>query len=91
MGTVVKTVIAELLAEKSERRRQFRDGLDGGRVRRSAIDMAAIMFDRAQAVWRDNHIVGGIPYNIKEAFPRISKGRLVSTMRAKGKDEGLIG
>jgi hypothetical protein len=90
MGKVVEKVGAELLAEKAERRGLLSDGQYGSRKRRSAINAAAIMVDRAYTAWRGGHIAGVLLMDIKAAFPSVGRGRLFHTMRGKGMDRDLI-
>jgi len=90
MGKVVKKVVAELMAEEAERRGLLSDSQFGSRKRRSAVDAAAIMVDRAHAAWREGHIAGILLMDIKAAFPSVGRGRLIHTMRVKGMDGGLI-
>jgi hypothetical protein len=70
MWKVIEKVVAELLAEEAERRGLRIDGLCGSRKRRSAIDAAAIMVDRAHAAWRESSIAGVLLMDIKAAFPQ---------------------
>jgi hypothetical protein len=49
MGKVVEKVVAELVSEEAERTGLLSDGHFGSRERRSAIDAAGIMVDRAHA------------------------------------------
>lgn len=51
MGKVVQNVVAKLLAEEAERRALLSDCPYGYRKRRSAVDAAAIMVNRAHAAW----------------------------------------
>ena len=68
MGKVVKEVVAELLPDEAERRGLLSDGQYESRKSRSAIDVAAIKVDSAHAAWRDGHIGGVLPLDIKAAF-----------------------
>jgi len=86
MVKVVEKVVAELPAEKAERRGVLSDGQYGSRTRRSAIDTAAIMFDRAHPAWRHGHISGVLLLDIKAAFLSVWRGRLIHTIRDKGMD-----
>jgi hypothetical protein len=52
MGKVVEKVVAELLCDEAESRALPSDGQFGSRKKRSAIDAAAIMVDRAHATWK---------------------------------------
>ena len=90
MGKVVQKVISELLSDKGERRGQLSNGEFGSRLRRSAIDAAAIMVDRAHAAWRDGHIAGVLLMDIKAAFPSVTHGRLVNLMMVRQLDGDLI-
>jgi hypothetical protein len=89
MGKVMEKVVAELLAEEAERRGLLSDGQIGSRKRRSAIDAAAIMVDRAHAAWREGSVAGVLLMDIKAAFPSVGRGRLVHTMKGKGIDVDL--
>jgi len=90
IGKVVETVVAELLAEEAERRGLLSDSQFGSRKRRSAIDAAAIMVDRAHATWREGTAAGVLLMDIKAAFPRVGRGRLVHTTMGKGIDGDSI-
>jgi hypothetical protein len=81
MGKVVEKVVAELLAEEAERGGLLSYGQYGRRKRRSAIDAAAIMVDKAHPAWREGYIAGVLLMDIKAAFPSIGRGRLIYTMR----------
>jgi len=90
MGKVVEKEVAELLSDEGQRRgllsnRQFRS-----RRVRLAIDAAAIMVDRAHAAWRDGHLAGMLPRDIKAAFPSVPQGRLVNLMKVRKMDRDLI-
>jgi hypothetical protein len=90
MGNVVEKVVAELLSDEAERRGLLSDGQFGSRRGRSAIDVAAIMVDRAHAAWRDGHIAGVLLMDIKAAFPSVAKGRLVNLMKVRQMDGDLM-
>lgn len=83
-------VVAEQLAEEASRRGLLSNGQYGSRKRRSSIDAAAIMVDRAHTAWREAHIAGKVPMNIKAAFLSVWRGRLIHTMRGKGMHRDLI-
>jgi len=83
MGKVVEKVVAELLAGEADRRGLLSDGQNGRRQRRSAIDAAAIMVDRAHMVRRNGQISGVLLMDSKAAFPSVGRGRLIHTMRDK--------
>jgi hypothetical protein len=51
MGKVIEKVLAQLLSEEAERRSLLSDGQFGSRKKRSGIDAAAIMVDRAHSAW----------------------------------------
>ena len=90
LRNVVEKVVGEVLAEEAERRGLNSGGQYGSRKRRSEIDAAAIMVDRAQAAWRQGLIAGVLLMDIKAAFPSIGRGRLIHTMRGNGMDGHLI-
>jgi len=90
MGKVVKKVVAELLSNEAERRGPLMDRQCGSRRGRSAIDAAAIMVDRAHAVWKGGHLAGVLLMDIKAAFPSVAKGRLVNQMKVRQMDGDLI-
>jgi len=90
MGKVVKRVVAELLSDEAERRGLRSDGQFASRRWRSAIDAAAMMVDRAHAVWRNGRIAGMLLIHIKAAFPSVAKGRLVNLMKVRQMDGDLI-
>jgi hypothetical protein len=84
MGKVVEKVIAELLSKEAERRGLLSDGQFGSRKRRSAIDAAAVIVDRAHAAWGEGNITGVLRMDIKAAFPSVVRGRLIHAMESKG-------
>jgi len=90
MGKVVEKVVAELLSDEAERRALLSDSQFGSRKKRLAIDTAAIMVDRAHAVWKDDNIMGVLLMDIKAAFPSVARGRLIHSMKAKKIDGDLI-
>jgi hypothetical protein len=90
MRMVIEKVVAELLVEEAERRGLLSDSHFGSRKRRSAIDAAANMVDRAHAVWTEGSVAWVILMDIKAAFPSVGRGRLVHTMKGKGIDGDLI-
>jgi hypothetical protein len=90
MGKVVEKVAAELLSEEAESRGLLSDGQFGSRKGRSAIYAAAIMVDRAHAACTNGHITGGLLMDIKAAFPRVARGRLVNLMNVSQMDGDLI-
>jgi len=90
LGKVVEKVVVERLAEEAGRRGLLSDGENGSRNRRSAIDAAAVMVDRAHAAWRQGSIAGVLLRDIKAASPRVGRGRLIHRLRGKGIDGDLI-
>jgi len=90
MGKVIEKVVAELLAEEAERRGLRSDGQFGSRKRKSAINVTAIMVDRAHAACREGSVAGVLLMDIKAAFPSGGRGRLVHPMKGKGIDRDLI-
>jgi hypothetical protein len=66
------------------------DGQFGSRKGRSAIDAAAIMVDRAHAAWTNGDITGVLLMDIKAAFPRVAKGKLVNLMKVRQMDRDLV-
>jgi hypothetical protein len=90
MGKEVETVVAELLSDEAESRGLLSYGQFGSRRGQSVIDAVAIMVDRAYAAWRDGHIAGVLLMDIKAAFPRVAKGRLVNLMKVRQMDGDLI-
>jgi hypothetical protein len=90
MGKVVEKVVAELLSDEAERRALLSDGQFGRRKKRSAIDAAAIMVDRADSAWKEDNITGVLLMDNKAAFPCVARGRLIHAMKAKRIDGDLI-
>jgi len=90
MGIVVVEVVAELLSDQPEKRALLSDGQCGCRRKRSAIDAAAIMVDRAHSAWKEDNIVGILQMDIKAAFPSVARGRLIHAMKAMWIDGDLI-
>jgi hypothetical protein len=72
MGKVVEKVVAELLSDEAERRALLSDSQFGSRKKRSAIDAAAIMVDRAHSAWKEDNITGVLLMDIKAAFPSVA-------------------
>jgi len=90
MRKVVVEVVAELLSDNAEKRALLRAGQLGSRKTRSAIDAAAIMVDRANSAWKEGNIARVLQMDIKAAFPRVARGRLIHAMKAKQIDGDLI-
>jgi hypothetical protein len=90
MGNVDKKVVAELLSDEAERRALLSDGQFGSRKKRSAIDAAAIMVDRAHLAWKEDNIMGVLQMVVKAAFPSVARGMLIHAMKAKQIDGDLI-
>jgi len=86
VGKVVEKVATQLLSEEARRRGQLSDGQFVSRNGRSAIESAAIMVDRAHAAWTNGHISGLLHMDIKAAFPRVAKERLVNLMKVRPMD-----
>jgi len=83
-------VVTKLLGEQAERRGLLSDGQCGSRKRRSAIDEAANMVNRAHAAWGEGSLAGVLLMDIKAAFPGVRRGRLVHTMNGMGIQGGRI-
>jgi hypothetical protein len=83
MGTVVETVVAELLSDEAERRGLLSEGHFASRRGWSAIDAAAITVDRAHAAWKGGHTGGMLLMDIQAAFTTMAKGRLVNLMKVR--------
>jgi hypothetical protein len=86
MGKEIEKVVTELLSDKAERRALLSDTQFGSRKIRSAIDGAAIMVDRPHATWKEDNITGVILMDLKAAFPRVARGRLIHAMKPKNID-----
>ena len=78
MSKPVEKVVAELLSGDADRRGQLSDSQFGSRKGPSAIDAAAIMFDRADAALKNRQITGMLLMDINAAFPSVAKGRLTA-------------
>jgi len=83
MVKVVDKVVAELRSDVAKRRALLSDGQFGSRKKWSAIDAAAIMVDRAHAVWKKDNITGLLLTDIKVVFPSVPRGRLIHAIKAK--------
>ena len=68
MGKLVKKVVAKLLSDEAERRALLSDGQFGSRKKRSGIDAAAIMVDRAHLPWKEDNITCVLLIDIKAAY-----------------------
>jgi len=90
MGKVVKTIDVERLSEEAERWGLLSDRQFGSRKRRSAIDAAAIIVNRALAAWTNGHITAMHLMGIKAAFPSVANGRLVNLMKVRQMDGDLV-
>jgi len=86
MGKLDEKVVAELLSDEGKRGGIMSNRQLGGRRGRSAIDAAAIMVDRAHSSWRNGHITSVHPMDIKAAFLRVAKERLVDLMKVRQMD-----
>jgi hypothetical protein len=80
MGKVIENVVAEALAAEAVRRGLHSDGQYRRRASQSAIDVVAIMVDRAHAALEEGHIAGILLVDIKAAFPSVGTGRLIHAM-----------
>jgi len=90
MGKVVAKVVAELLAEETERRALLSDSQFWTRKRRSQIDARAIPVQRAPASLREGSIAGAHLMYIKTALPSVGRRILVRKMKSQGIDRDLI-
>lgn len=81
MGKVIEEVVAELMGEEDERRGLRSDGQYGSRKRRSTIDVAAIMVNRANIACSQGHIAGVLLMDFKAAFLSVGRRRLIHAMR----------
>jgi hypothetical protein len=72
MGRVVEKVVAEILSNEAERRALLSDGQFGSRNKRSAIEAAAIMVDRAHSACKEDNIMGVLLVDIKAVFPSVA-------------------
>jgi len=90
MVNLVEKVVPQLLSDEAKRRALLSDGQFGSSKNRSAFDAAAIMVDRAHAVWNEGNITCVLLMDIKAAFPSVVRGRLIHAMKAKKIDGDLI-
>jgi hypothetical protein len=90
MGKVIEKIAAELLSDEAERRGRLSDRQFWIRKGRSAMDATAIMVERAHAAWTNGHIPGMLLMDIKAAFPRVAKGRLVNLMKVRRMEGDLV-
>jgi len=86
----VGKVVAQLVSDEAERRELVIDWQFGSRKKRSAIDAAAIMVDRAHTTLKEDNITGVLLMDIKAAFPSVARGRLFHVMQAKEIDGDFI-
>jgi len=83
MGKVVEKVVAELLSNQGKRRALLSDGQFGSRKKKSAIDAAGIIVDRAHAAWNAENSTGVLLMDINAGFPSVARGRLIHVMKAR--------
>ena len=89
-GKRVEKVAAGLQSEEVKRRGLLSHGQFGSRKGRSAINAAAIMVDRAHAVWTNGNMSGVVLMDIMAAFPSMTKGRLLNLIKVRQMDGDLI-
>jgi len=90
MGIVIEKVVAELLSDEAKRRALLSDGQSGSREKRSALDTAAIMVDRAHTAWKADNTRCILLMDIKAALQSVARGRLIDAKKAKNRDGDLI-
>jgi len=90
MGKVVDKVVTELLSDEAERRPLLSDDQVRSRKKRSAIEAAAIMVDRAHSGWKEDNITGVLLMDITTAFRSVARRRLIHTMSANKIDGDFI-
>jgi hypothetical protein len=83
IGKVVEKLVAELLSYEAEKRVLVSDGQFGSSTKRTAIDGAAIMVERACAASKEDNITGVLLMDIKAALPSVGRGRLIHALKAK--------
>jgi len=90
MGKVVEKEVAELLSDEAERGALLSDCQFGSRKKRSALDTAAIIVDRAHSAWEELNITRVLLMDINAVFRSVARGRLIHAMKAKRIDRDLI-
>jgi hypothetical protein len=90
IGKVVEMIVAELLSEEADIRALVSNGQFDSRQKRSPIEAAAIMVDRAHSAWKEDIITGVLLTDIKAAFRSVARGRLIDTLKAKWLDGDII-
>jgi hypothetical protein len=82
MGKVMGKVVSELQFDEVERRPLLSEGQFGSGKKRSPIDAAPIMVDRAHTTWQEDNITGILLMDIKAVFRSVATGRLIDIMMA---------
>ena len=90
MWRVVENVVAERRFDEAKRRALLSDCQCGSRKKRSAIDTAAIMVDRAHVAWKEDNMIRVLMMNIEAAFPSVARETLIQAMKDKKIDGELI-
>jgi hypothetical protein len=90
LGSVVESVVEELVSDEAEKRALLSHGEFGSRQKGLAIDAGSIMVERAHASWRDANITGVLRMDIKAAFSRVVRATLIPAMKANEIDGDLI-
>ena len=88
---VVEKVVAEQLSQFCEANRKLHKGQMGARKHRSAIDAAALLIQKIQAVWQNQKIAGALFMDVKGAFDHVSRAQLAQKMYDLDIDDDLIG
>ena len=90
LGKVLESVVAERILHMVETYGLLPTNYFGARKQRSAEQALLLLQEQIYTAWRGRRIVSLISFDVKGAYNRVCKERLLQRMRARGIPETLL-
>jgi hypothetical protein len=90
LGTILEAVVAERISHAVEIHGLLPTNHFGARKQRSAEQVLMLLQEQIYAAWRGRRILSLLSFDIKGAYNRVCKERLIQRSRAMGIPEDLL-
>ena len=91
LGKVVEKVVAEALSLICKTNELLPPGKMGGRKKRCAVDVVAVLVHQIQTAWNRRQFIEALFMDVKETFDHVSRRKLVQQMKELNIDNNWIG
>ncbi|KMK63758.1 reverse transcriptase [Aspergillus fumigatus Z5] len=90
LGKILESVVAERISHAVETYGLLPTSHFGAQKQRSAEQALVLLQEQIYAAWRGRRVVSLISFNVKGAYNRVCKERLLQRMKARGIPEDLL-